>query len=312
MITRITLSIVLFIFIYFAGAWSGRNNMFPWPQAAMLKEQFTGAKVVEESRYMFAGNGRLIADDTKTAVPCPAQTERTAVLLVLGQSNAANHSGQRYRSQYGAEVTNFFDGQCFIAASPLLGSTDTRGEYWTLLGNLLIESGKFNSVVIAPLAFSGSEVERWARGGDINGLVIETAKLLRDARYRVTDVLWVQGESDYVKGTSAEAYRERFLSMVDTLRQEGVNAPLYVSVASKCLEPSNGGFKNHEPNNAIVRAQQDLSRGGSGLRAGVNTDMLLDEVDRYDDCHFGGSGGEKAARAWVDLLVADRLKTSAQ
>jgi hypothetical protein len=98
------------------------------------------------------------------------------------------------------------------------GPTNTRGEYWTQLGNLLIASGKYDNVVIAPLAFSGSEVARWMRGGDFNGLLVETARQLQNAGYRVTDVLWTQGEADYVKGTSTEAYIARFLSMVDTLR----------------------------------------------------------------------------------------------
>jgi hypothetical protein len=112
-------------------------------------------------------------------------------------------------------------------------------------------------------------------------------------------------------GTTAEDYQARFLSMVDTLRQHGVEARVYISIASKCLEPSNGGFKEHIPDNAIVRAQLALSKSGHGIREGVNTDALLDGDDRYDDCHIGGSGAEKVARAWLNLLSGDhRLETS--
>jgi hypothetical protein len=269
--------------MYFVGAISGRHNVFPWPQLSALKNQLSETRAAEESRYLFEGNGRLIADETKTAVACPKQTDRTAVLLVLGQSNASNHAGQRYRSEYGERVINFFDKRCFIAASPLLGSTDARGEYWTLLGNLLIASGKIDNIIIAPLAFSGSEVARWMRGGDLNGVLIETARELRDLSYRVTDVLWTQGEIDYVKGTSPEDYRERFQSMVDTLRQQEIDAPVYISITSKCLEPSNGGFKVDAPDNAIVRAQMALSKSGNGVKEGVNTDALLDEVDLHPE-----------------------------
>ncbi|HTJ56410.1 MAG TPA: sialate O-acetylesterase [Devosiaceae bacterium] len=292
--------------VYFVGAMSVRHNVFPWPQVFALKEHLAGSgtQPLAESRYVFDSDERLVADETKTAVPCPKQTDRTAVLLVLGQSNAANHGGQRYRSEYGAQVVNFFGGKCFVAASPLLGSTDARGEYWTQLGNLLIASGKFDNVVIAPLAFTGSEVARWARGGDINGLLVETARQIEEGGYGVTDVLWVQGEADYVKGTSTDAYRERFLSMVDTLRGQDIEAPVYVAIASKCLEPSNGGFKVNAPDNPVVRAQLALSKSGNGLKQGVNTDSLLDEVDRYDDCHIDGTGSDKVSRAWADLLLA--------
>ncbi|MGO6747020.1 sialate O-acetylesterase, partial [Rhizobium ruizarguesonis] len=180
------------------------------------------------------------------------------------------------------------------------------GEYWTLLGNNLIASGQNDSVILAALAYSGSEVARWATGGDLNPVLVDTMKQLQGSDYRITSVLWVQGEKDLVIGTTAETYQEHFMSMVDTLRQHGVEAPVYISIASKCLEPSNGGFKEHIPDNAIVRAQLALSKSGHGIREGVNSDALLDAEDRYDDCHIGGTGAEKVSRAWTNLLRGDR------
>ncbi|KKZ87167.1 hypothetical protein B5K05_07725 [Rhizobium phaseoli] len=300
------------IALYLVGGMSAKHDIFPWPQLSALKRTVEGEKPQPPSRYTFDDKERLIGDESKTPVTCPTQTDRTAVLLLLGQSNAANDGGQRHRSNYGARVVNAFDGRCFIAASPLLGSTDTKGEYWTLLGNELIASGQNDSVILAPLAYSGSEVARWAAGGDINPVLIDTLKKLQDSGYKVTSVLWVQGEADFVLGTPAEAYREYFMSMVDTLRQHGVEAPVYISIASKCLEPSNGGFKEHIPDNPIVRAQLALSKGGHGIREGINSDGLLDGDDRYDDCHIGGSGAEKVSQAWLNLLRSEgsRVATS--
>ncbi|MBX5183375.1 MULTISPECIES: sialate O-acetylesterase [unclassified Rhizobium] len=299
------------IAMYFLGGMSARHEIFPWPQLSALRKMVGGEKAAAPSRYSFDDKERLIGDESKSPVTCPTQTARTAVLLILGQSNAANDGGQRHRSNYGARVVNAFDKRCFIAASPLLGSTDTKGEYWTLLGNYLIASGQYDSVILAPLAYSGSEVARWATGGDLNPVLVDTMKQLQDSGYRITGVLWVQGEKDLVIGTTAEAYRDHFMSMVDTLRQHGVEAPVYISIASKCLEPSNGGFKEHIPDNAIVRAQLALSKSGHGIREGVNSDALLDGDDRYDDCHIGGTGAEKVSRAWLSLLRGDsRLESS--
>ncbi|TBC14956.1 sialate O-acetylesterase [Rhizobium ruizarguesonis] len=294
------------IAMYFLGGMSARHEIFPWSQLSALRKMVGGEKAAAPSRYTFDDKERLVGDESKTPVTCPTQTDRTAVLLILGQSNAANDSGQRYRSNYGARVVNAFDKRCFIAASPLLGSTDTKGEYRTLLGNNLIASGQNDSVILAPLACSGSEVARWATGGDLNPVLVDTMKKLQGSDYRITSVLWVQGEKDLVIGTTAEAYQEHFMSMVDTLRQHGVEAPVYISIASKCLEPSNGGFKEHIPDNAIVRAQLALSKSGHGIREGVNSDALLDGEDRYDDCHIGGTGAENVSRAWLNLLRGDR------
>ncbi|MBY5530523.1 sialate O-acetylesterase [Rhizobium leguminosarum] len=293
------------IVMYLLGGMSARHEIFPWPQLSALKKMVGGEKPAAPSRYTFDDKGRLIGDESKTLVTCPTQTDRTAVLLILGQSNAANDGGQRHTSNYGARVVNAFDKRCFVAASPLLGSTDTKGEYWTLLGNNLIASGQNDSVILAPVAYSGSEVARWATGGELNPVLVDTMKQLQDSGYRITSVLWVQGEKDLVMGTTAEAYQEHFISMVDTLRQHGVEAPVYISIASKCLEPSNGGFKEHIPDNAIVRAQLALSKSGHGIREGVNYDALLDGEDRYDDCHIGGTGAEKASQAWLNLLRGD-------
>ncbi|ANM11339.1 MULTISPECIES: sialate O-acetylesterase [unclassified Rhizobium] len=308
----IVFGLAALIAVYFVGGESARHEIFPWPQLSALKKTVGGEKPAAPSRYTFDDKERLIGDETKSAVPCPVQTDRTAVLLILGQSNAANDGGQRYRSNYGARVVNAFDKRCFVAASPLLGSTDTKGEYWTRLGNELIASGQNDNVILAPLAYSGSEVARWAKGGDLNPVLIDTMKQLQDSGHRVTSVLWVQGEKDLVLGTTTEAYQERFMSMVDTLRQHGVEAPVYISIASKCLEPSNGGFKEHIPDNVIVRAQMALAKSGHGIREGVDSDALLDGDDRYDDCHIGGSGAEKVSLAWLDLLSGDRRLESSR
>ncbi|MDM9644990.1 sialate O-acetylesterase [Rhizobium sp. S163] len=299
--------------VFVSGGMSAKHEMFPWPQLSALKHQFTAPEAAAPSRYTFDDKKRLIGDETKMAVSCPVQSDRTAVLLVLGQSNAANDGGQRHRSQYGERVINEFDGHCFTAASPLLGSTDTKGEYWTDIGNSLIASGRYDNVIIAPVAYSGSEVARWAEGGDLNPVLAESTKKLHDAGYRVTNVLWVQGEADFVLGTSSEIYEQRFLSMVGTLRGLGVAAPVYISVATKCLEPANGGFKQHTEDNPVLRAQLALPKSGNGIVQGVNSDALLNGDDRYDDCHIGGSGAEKVAAAWRDLLLAGpQLQASSQ
>lgn len=288
--------------VYFFGALSAKKNYFP---ISTLRSLYAQTKSPPPSRYTFDKIGRLASDETKTATPCPPQTERTAVLLLLGQSNAGNHGGQRFASRHAAKVVNFYNGSCFVAASPLLGSDGTQGEYWTLLGNLLIETGTFDQVVLAPASISGSLVERWAPGGDLHPAMQETVTGLQKTGYRITHTIWHQGEVDYVVGTSEADYRRRFLSLVDSLRARKIAAPVYVSIASKCLEAVNGGTLTHTADNPVTRAQAKLPDAKAGIRPGVNTDAMLDDLDRHDDCHFGASGEQKAAEAWVKLLKAD-------
>jgi hypothetical protein len=172
------------------------------------------------------------------------------------------------------------------------------------LANHLLASGKVDTVVIVPVAYSGSAVAQWVPDGEFDCVLVATIGALNTASLTPTQVLWDQGEFDYVAGTTQEAYQEGLTSVFDTLRGQGVSAPIYVTIASKCLEGSNGGTKVHSADNPVVRAQLALSNGSGGIMRGVNTDALLDDDDRYDDCHIGGSGTEKVARAWADILLA--------
>jgi hypothetical protein len=71
------------------------------------------------------------------------------------------------------------------------------------------------------VAVTGSEVSRWAPGGDLNGPMTDIASQLQRRGYAVTHVLWVQGEMDYVKGTKEKDYRDRFVSLASSLRSHG-------------------------------------------------------------------------------------------
>ena len=86
--------------------------------------------------------------------------------------------------------------------------------------------------------------------------------------------------------------------MLDTLRQRGMNAPVYISIASQCwLNPL------WREDTAIRSAQKALITNTWNARAGIDTDLLLNELDRFANCHFGATGQEKFAKGWLALLA---------
>jgi hypothetical protein len=122
-----TLSIGLAcIAFYLFGAVSDRHGIFPVPQLISLRE-----KVMKpESRYALGGyildaQDRMIGDAEKPAVACPKQTDRTAVLLVLGQSNAANYGGQRFASKRGDKISS--TGSAMSPPRPCSVPAERRG-----------------------------------------------------------------------------------------------------------------------------------------------------------------------------------------
>jgi Carbohydrate esterase, sialic acid-specific acetylesterase len=282
---------------FLAGA--GVGVVRPWPvrhPLQLIEGRPKPIAAAAESQPLAVDRaGRLLRYPGKIEVQCPAQSARTAVILIAGQSNAANSGAQRHSTRYPDRVLNFIGGGCFVAGSPLLGSNGFAGEFWTLVGDRLIGSGAFDKVILASVAVGGSRVEQWAQGGGLNATMNPLVDDLT-SHYRVTHVLWLQGESDYALRTDPGRYKEQFLSFVASLRADGVAAPVYISEATRC----GPGWTDPNP---IRTAQRELATSQPGLEPGVDTDTLVGSHDRYDACHFADSGEIKAARAWAAILA---------
>jgi hypothetical protein len=246
--------------------------------------------------------GRLLSYPGKTEIPCPNQDESTAVLLVSGQSNAANAQGKGYQSA-DDQVLNFSQGRCYRAASPLLGADGQKGESWTLLGAKLVRSGVYSRVILIPAAVGGSPVSRWAEGGDLNAMLTEVIRAVK-GRYTITAVLWDQGATDFALRTPEDRYRSDLKSLIDRIRSEGVTAPFFIARCSI-------GDKDWTEDNPVARAQASLSDDKT-IFDGPNTDHDVTRADRYDGYHFAASGQEKWTDTWVQLLRAHVSRSPAE
>jgi Carbohydrate esterase, sialic acid-specific acetylesterase len=269
------------------GLYAGVKRVWPVPQLRLLLAT-EGQPLVRTDKF-----GRLLSYPGKIEITCPIQDEKTAVLLLVGQSNAANYQGQRHQS-VDDRVVNFSDGRCYRAASPLLGADGQEGETWTLLGNKLVQSGLYRTVILIPAAVGGSSVRRWAEGGDLNAMLVAVIREVKE-RYTITAVLLDQGATDFALGTSENRYRSDLKSMIDTVRAQGVHAPFFITRCSV-------GGRDWAEDNPIARAQASLADSRDAVFDGPNTDRDITALDRYDGYHFGASGQEKFVGAWIRLL----------
>jgi hypothetical protein len=99
MLKTLSIGLATCIAFYLFGVVSERRGIFPEPQLISLRNKVLPTKVRSESRYTLDAQDRLMSDAEKPAVACSKQTDRTAVLLILGQSNAANYGGQRFAAR---------------------------------------------------------------------------------------------------------------------------------------------------------------------------------------------------------------------
>jgi len=140
-------------------------------------------------------------------------------------------------------------------------------------------------------------MQDWAPYGHMHPLLVYTLRDLRKHGLSPTHLLWHQGEWDAGTHTSKDSYSSMFLKMTDSIRKEGVDSPIYISIATRSV----GGSVSAE----IQQAQSQLVNPDCGLYSGPNTDVLGNDFrDTVFRMHFSERGMERFAELWLEKLKA--------
>jgi hypothetical protein len=255
-----------------------------------------------------------VAED-RLVPPSIANPPGTTVIFTFGQSNAANSGEERYAARGAVHVFNIFDMRFYRAIDPLPGTTERGGSVWGLLGDKLIDAGFARSILIVPIAFGATYVKDWVlKGGEPSATIPErhayrrllfALDRLKMAGIKIDMLCWHQGEADanHTDMPAAE-YCGYFRSMLREVREAGVDAPVYVALATLC-EAAPHPFQNTAE---IRRGQKKVISIRDRILPGPDTDLIGIE-HRRDGCHFSASGQELAAQAWFKAITAGRLRT---
>jgi lysophospholipase L1-like esterase len=110
--------------------------------------------------------------------------------------------------------------------------------------------------------------------------------------FSYTHVFIQQGEADLLGHTTAEDYFRRFSEVIAALRQNGVDAPIFIAIETGYCD---GRWTPPKPSNPIAEAQRRV----------IAMDAALNSAsDRYDGCHMSGTGARKLARLWTQAIAA--------
>ncbi len=202
--------------------------------------------------------------------------KKTAVILILGQSNSSNESKGPHRA--GNNVLNFgyIDGKCYKAEDPLVGATGFHGSFASRLGDLFVNSGKFRKVILVPMSVGGSYMMDWAPGGRFHRRILIAIVKLRNLGLEVSHFLFHQSEVEAAVKSVPRLYRRRFLKRVENIRVHSAEGPVYVAIATVCGGPPHPEFHD---------AQRSLPNLEKGILPGPDTDVLGIEF-RHDNYHF--------------------------
>lgn len=268
-------------------------------------QEQTNERRVQQHVFKYDVHYRTNFNSLAKSKGCP--TENYEVWLVAGQSNAAAHAQHPTVPQEGGTVIQYHKGKCYNVAHPLLGSSasndfgistpDTVTAYpphqatsynpfHAVANAYSVQTGK--TVVIMTFSIGGRSIGKWYNGDYHADFMNEASQL--QSSLGISRFLWQQGESDNFEGTSSVAYVDMFEGIVDNLRYRGFTGSVHVARSSTC-EATN-------INNQIGDAHDYLRT----KYPGPNTDVLLDSVNRFDECHFSSVGVLAFKDAWMNYL----------
>ena len=168
--------------------------------------------------------------------------------------------------------------------------TPYRGSIWPGFGNRMLVLERV-PVALVHAAVAATRVGHWAPGTQLFANLVDAVALVGD--YRA--LLWQQGESDAMCGTSTGEYVEQITKVRATLvEQTGVDRPWLV--AKSTHHPSDD---DREKDETAVHAAQEQVAAMPGFRAGPNTDALRGSDYRagtYRGAHFTALGQATAAQ----------------
>lgn len=225
-------------------------------------------------------------------VICPS-SGRTMVVLIVGQSNVANYSEEI--TEAGPQVSTFYEGSCYRAKDPVLGATGFRGSVWPTFAERIMQSGKYDHVVLVPVAVGGSNMQSWAPGGVFYDRVQLRLSQLAKERLRLTHVVIGQGEFEADSREGGNEYTRYAVALIEALKSTG--AEIYLATTGKCILSEN----------TAIRLAQARVRELTGVLAGPDMDKI---GPRINGCHLSTKASREVSKAWAEAVL--HLNTHAQ
>jgi hypothetical protein len=221
------------------------------------------------------------------------------VFLIAGQSYAANCNEERLKVAEPQRRVACLDpktGAWQVADDPQPGASDYKGggTIWPAFGDELAKRLGM-PVGFANVAWQGTATAQWMPGQKLHQNLLGAAK--GAGRFRA--VLWQQGESDVIGGTTADKYVANLKAIRAVLVKEcGFDVPWLP--AKSTLHPT---VYNNPKQQAVIRSAVDTLWQTPGFLPGPDTDTLDGKHRQMGGCsHFSAIGQRAAAALWVEAV----------
>lgn len=276
--------LILLVISFLIGVSTGYYKHFPYNFIRIIKSKFVSPSAPFE---------RNIETSIYEAISIDI-TDNTGVYLTYGQSNSTNHGQIGYKVK--KEVYQFFEGVTYFYKDPSLGGTGTGGSVWGMVGDKLIDKGVHDKVIFSSCGMGASKMEDLNSGQNFEYL-LNTYRGLMEKFGRVNGILFHQGESNNSFNGGSDNYYSDFVKLLNELKKNDVNIPIYLSRASICGDQQTSDKKLIEIQNKIIKDFEEVHEG-------PNTDLLNKREYRLPYfCHFSLLGYDKFSDMWVASLI---------
>ena len=222
---------------------------------------------------------------------CP---KNKSVILIIGQSNAANSGLALIKEDKKNLNFNPADNFCYQLSEPVLGAGGTHGDSITSsIGKKIKIKDK---IIFLNISVGGSSISEWVKwyGSDVN----KSLKFILNENYLKASV-WMQGEAEDFK--SSKNYFKNFMTLKDIIfkdLQNQFNNSLFIITRSTiCANRENQEIINLE----MEKQRQKIRKNFKNIELLKITDTL-DKSYRHDGCHFNRKGIDK-----ISSIIADKI-----
>ena len=220
---------------------------------------------------------------------------KSAVFLIIGQSNAANYGERLFSSE--EKIYSYHKGKILKAKDPLPGASGKKGSIWIPFSEILIQNQICDQVLLVNIAEGSSTVSDWAVNGKYQKKLTGTLYELENIDLLPDFIIWQQGEEDNLLQTSFDTYKMKLQGIITELNRKTNRASIIISLTS--FSP-----RSRTPVNTSIRsAQQEIIRENKNVFAGPDTDLYSGPDYRFDGIHLSEAGMIKIAGDWSKTII---------
>ena len=223
------------------------------------------------------------------------------VFLIAGQSYATNTNDERLQvkdSRQRVSAYHWETGRWQLANDPQPApDRSDGGSIWPPVGDRLAECLDV-PVGFVNVAVGGTSTRQWSPDGPLSARMHRAGQNVGAFRA----VLWQQGESDVIEGTSAADYVARMQAIRAAAVDAWKSEPLWLC-AQSTHHPT---VYNNPDGEGRIRSAIIKVSGLPGFGLGPDTDLLTgpNRGGPGSRRHFSSTGQRNAAKLWSDLLIA--------